>query len=136
MNTAERRWVVVASFQTPDEWDRLLFRIADFRVEAIVENEASGEIYFANSDEAIACAAALGVAGPRVTAEGTGEVFGRHSHPTTELCLELLPAAIDGRSVDIGSGTGRLAAEAAVVARHWWLRSTWIGQLRGQRGIY
>ena len=114
MNTAERRWVIVAPAHSPSDWDRLFFTLADFPVEAIVELDTQAEIYFADVDDAAACAQALRLADPpRPSSLGTGEVFGQSSHPTTELCLELLPREPARRVADIGSGTGRLAAEAA-----------------------
>jgi ribosomal protein L11 methylase PrmA len=113
MNTAERRWVITAPAPTEADWDRLYFTLADFALEAIVETNTGAEIYFADEAEARACALAIGATNPpRLSGEGTAEVFGQSKHPTTELCISLMPAKPALRAADIGSGTGRLALHA------------------------
>jgi ribosomal protein L11 methylase PrmA len=109
MNTAEPRWKVVAAKREDAAWELL---VAESGPECVLELEASVEIYFARREQAETVARHWRLPAPELTAAGGGEVFGEH--PTTELCLEMMQGVVrPGEwTADIGSGTGRLSAEA------------------------
>jgi ribosomal protein L11 methylase PrmA len=114
MNTAEPRWRVTIEIDDEQAWEQQLAGASDMGLEGVVELAAGAELYFTTHEQARLAAERFGWPKPELGGAGGGEVFGQTSHPTTELCLQLLPEVVMAGCVaaDIGSGTGRLAAAA------------------------
>lgn len=114
MNTAEPRWKLVIPTPDPAAWGLLLAELSALDLECVLECDGYAEAYFARPELAADAAHRFGLAPPQLTAPGGGEVFGLTDHPTTTLCLDLLPSALrpGDRVADIGSGSGRLSAAA------------------------
>jgi ribosomal protein L11 methyltransferase len=95
-------------------WEIALAELGELGVEAVVEMEDRAEAYFARYADAAEAARRLGLAAPELGGVAPGAVFGETSHPTTELCLELMADVVRAgdRVVDVGAGSGRLSAEA------------------------
>jgi ribosomal protein L11 methylase PrmA len=112
-STAER-WRILIPGLEGDAGDLLLAELSELPFEAILEQDSHAEIYFTSQQQALAASVRLGLALPSLVAATTSAVFGETRHPTTELCLRLLPSVLrPGNLVaDVGSGTGRLSAAA------------------------
>jgi ribosomal protein L11 methyltransferase len=86
--------------------------LAECEPECVLELDGCVELYFTQRGEAEEAARRWGLGAPEPTGAGGGEVFG--DHPTTELCLERMAGVVRAGEwvADIGSGSGRLSAEA------------------------